>query len=145
MTATIHDILSIAWPDRGGWRVFGDQITAGDGGPVPTMEEIEAARPAAEILHAAHLAAATLASTRANLILTRAQFGEMLIRRGIKSSVLGAIAAIQDPTTRDIMTEWFEYAPTVRRTSPKVEAIRQQLLIDADDVDDWFTEAMGYE
>jgi hypothetical protein len=109
------------------------------------MEEIEAARPAAEIAHAAHLAAVTLANTRANLILTRAQFGEMLIRRGLKATVLAAIAAIPDSTTRDIMTEWFEYAPTVRRTSPKVEAIRQQLLLDADDVDDWFTEAMGYE
>jgi hypothetical protein len=140
-----HDILSIAWPNRGGWRVCGDQITAGDGGPVPTMEEIEAARPAAEIAYAAHLAATTLANTRANLILTRAQFGEMLIRKGLKGTVLAAIAAIPDSTTRDIMTEWFEYAPTVRRTSPKVEAIRQQLFIDADDVDAWFVEAMTYE
>jgi hypothetical protein len=142
---TVHDILFFTFPNRGGWIVDGDLITAGDGGPVPPMEEIEAARPAAEIAHAAHLAATTLANKRANLILTRAQFGEMLIRRGIKSSVLAAIAAIQDPTTREIMAEWFEYAPTVRRTSPKVEAIRQQLLIDADDVDDWFTEAMTYE
>jgi hypothetical protein len=109
------------------------------------MEEIEAARPAAEIVHATNLAAIALANTRANLILTRAQFGEMLIRRGIKATVLAAIAAIPDQTERDIMTEWFEYAPTVRRTSPKVEAIRQQLLIDADDVDEWFTEAMTYE
>jgi hypothetical protein len=143
--ATIHDILAYAFPNRGGWTVDGAHITAGDGGPVPTMEEIEAARPSAEIALAAHLAAVTLANTRANLILTRAQFGEMLIRKGLKSTVLAAIAAIQDPTTREIMTEWFEYAPTVRRTSPKVEAIRQQLLIDADDVDDWFAEAMTYE
>lgn len=142
---SIHDILLHGFPNRGGWTTYDDIIIAGDGGPVPTMEEIEAARPAAEILHAAHLAAATLASTRANLILTRAQFGEMLIRRGIKATVLAAIAAIPDQTTRDIMTEWFEYAPTVRRTSPKVEAIRQQLLIDADDVDEWFAEAMAYE
>jgi len=142
---SIHDVLSFAWPNRGGWRVYGAEITAGDGGSVPTMEEIEAARPAAEIAHAAHLAAVTLANTRANLILTRAQFGEMLIRKGLKATVLAAIAAIQNQTERDIMTEWFEYAPTVRRTSPKVEAIRQQLLLDADDVDDWFAEAMGYE
>jgi hypothetical protein len=141
----VIDILSHAYPDRGGWIVYGDDIRAGDGGPIPTMEEIEAARPAAEIAHAAHLAAMTLANTRANLILTRAQFGEMLIRKGLKATVLAAIAAIQNQTERDIMTEWFEYAPTVRRTSPKVEAIRQQLLIDADDVDDWFTEAMTYE
>jgi hypothetical protein len=141
----LHDILNHAYPNRGGWIVYGDQITAGDGGPIPTMEEIEAARPAAEIAYAAHLAATTLANTRANLILTRAQFGEMLIRRGIKATVLAAIAAIQDPTTREIMAEWFEYAPNVRRTSPKVEAIRQQLLIDENDVDDWFTEAMTYE
>jgi len=142
---SIHDILLHGFPNRGGWTTYGDVIIAGDGGAIPTMEEIEAARPAAEIAHAAHLAAATLANKRANLILTRAQFGEMLIRKGLKATVLAAIAAIQNQTERDIMTEWFEYAPTVRRTSPKVEAIRQQLLIDADDVDDWFTEAMTYE
>jgi len=142
---SIPEILVFGFPNRGGWTVDGNNITAGDGGPAPTMEEIEAARPAAEIAHAAHLAATTLANTRANLILTRAQFGEMLIRKGLKATVLAAIAAIQDSTTREIMTEWFEYAPTVRRTSPKVEAIRQQLLLDADDVDDWFAEAMGYE
>lgn len=44
----LHDILNHAYPNRGGWIVYGDQITAGDGGPIPTMEEIEAARPAAE-------------------------------------------------------------------------------------------------
>ena len=40
----IHDILSIAWPDRGGWIIDGEEITAGDGGTVPTLEEIEAQR-----------------------------------------------------------------------------------------------------
>jgi hypothetical protein len=48
MIATIHDILSIAWPDRGGWRVYGEEITAGDGGSVPTPQEIEAQRAFAE-------------------------------------------------------------------------------------------------
>lgn len=48
MIATIHDILSIAWPDRGGWRVYGEEITAGDGGSVPTLQEIEAQRAFAE-------------------------------------------------------------------------------------------------
>jgi hypothetical protein len=48
MTATTHDILSYAWANRGGWRVYGDQITAGDGGPVPTLEEIESHRADAE-------------------------------------------------------------------------------------------------
>lgn len=48
MIATTHDILSFAWPNRGGWRVFGDDITAGDGGPVPSMAEIEAHRQATE-------------------------------------------------------------------------------------------------
>jgi len=142
---SIHDILFFTFPNRGGWTVDGENITAGDGGPVPTMEEIEAARPAAEIAHAAHLAATTLQNTRANLVLTRAQFGEMLIRKGLKATVLATIAAIHDSVARDIMTEWFEYAPTVRRTSPKVEAIRQQLMIDANDVDLWFAEAMTYE
>jgi hypothetical protein len=142
---SIPEILVFGFPNRGGWTVDGDLITAGDGGPAPTMEEIEAARPAAEIAQTAHLAATTLANTRATLILTRAQFGEMLIRKGLKATVLAAIAAIPNQTERDIMTEWFEYAPTVRRTSPKVEAIRQQLLIDENDVDEWFTEAMTYE
>jgi hypothetical protein len=48
MTATTHDILSYAWANRGGWRVYGDQITAGDGGPVPTLEEIESHRAETE-------------------------------------------------------------------------------------------------
>jgi hypothetical protein len=48
MSASIHDILSFAFPDRGGWRVFGDQIEAGDGGLVPSMDEIEAQRAATE-------------------------------------------------------------------------------------------------
>lgn len=45
---SIPEILVFGFPNRGGWTVDGDQITAGDGGPAPTMEEIEAARPAAE-------------------------------------------------------------------------------------------------
>lgn len=44
----IHDILSIAWPDRGGWIIDGEEITAGDGGTVPTLDEIEAQRSFAE-------------------------------------------------------------------------------------------------
>jgi hypothetical protein len=46
--ATIHDILSFAYPDRGGWTVHGNHIAAGDGGSVPTLEEIESHREAAE-------------------------------------------------------------------------------------------------
>ena len=46
--ATTHEILSVAWPDRGGWTVAGNYIEAGDGGPVPTLEEIEAQRSFAE-------------------------------------------------------------------------------------------------
>lgn len=48
MTASTHDILSFAFPNRGGWRVFGNEISAGDGGPVPSMDEIEAQREATE-------------------------------------------------------------------------------------------------
>jgi len=54
---TIHDILSIAWPDRGGWRVDGDLIAAGDGGQVPTIEEIEAQRAFADSVVSARQAA----------------------------------------------------------------------------------------
>jgi hypothetical protein len=48
MSATIAEILHRAFPDRGGWRVFGETITAGDGGLAPSLAEIEAARPAVE-------------------------------------------------------------------------------------------------
>lgn len=48
MIVSIHDILSFGWPNRGGWRVFADEISAGDGGSVPTMAEIESMRPAAQ-------------------------------------------------------------------------------------------------
>jgi hypothetical protein len=142
---TLHAILNYAYPDRGGWIVYGDSIQAGDGGPVPTLEEIESHREAAEAAYVVASELAAIQSARAAMVLTRAQFGEMLIRRGIKATVLAAISAIPDQTEREIMTEWFEYAPTVRRNSPKVESIRQQLMIDEVDVDTWFTEAMSYE
>jgi len=45
---SIHDILAITYPNRGGWTVDGDLITAGDGGPVPSLEEIESHRADAE-------------------------------------------------------------------------------------------------
>jgi hypothetical protein len=44
----LHEILNYAYPDRGGWIVYGDSIQAGDGGPVPTLEEIESHRADAE-------------------------------------------------------------------------------------------------
>jgi len=58
MSVSIHDILSFGWPNRGGWRVFGDEIAAGDGEAVPTMEEIESMRPAAQAKADADLAKA---------------------------------------------------------------------------------------
>jgi hypothetical protein len=45
---SIHDILAYSFPNRGGWTVDGEIITAGDGGPVPTLEEIESHRAEAE-------------------------------------------------------------------------------------------------
>jgi hypothetical protein len=53
---SIHDILAHAFPNRGGWTVDGDLITAGDSGIVPTLAEIEAQRPSAEAALAAQLA-----------------------------------------------------------------------------------------
>lgn len=54
MSATLDEILNIGWPHRGGWRTYGDEVlAAGDGGPIPTAEEIEAARPAADAALAA--------------------------------------------------------------------------------------------
>jgi hypothetical protein len=47
---SIPEILVFAFPNRGGWTVDGDIITAGDGGPVPTIEEIEAQRSLAEAI-----------------------------------------------------------------------------------------------
>jgi hypothetical protein len=65
MTATVHQILTHAYPNRGGWTVCGDLIAAGDGGPVPTMEEIETHRAAAEsALQTAADAAAAVVATR---------------------------------------------------------------------------------
>jgi hypothetical protein len=45
---SIPEILVFGFPNRGGWTVDGDLITAGDGGPVPTLEEIESHRAEAE-------------------------------------------------------------------------------------------------
>ena len=44
----LHEILNQAYPNRGGWIVYGESIQAGDGGPVPTLEEIESHRADAE-------------------------------------------------------------------------------------------------
>ena len=77
--------------------------------------------------------------------ISRAQFGEMMIRRGIKQQVETVLNAIPDEVERSIMLEWYEYTPTVRRNSPKVEAIRQILNISSEDADTWFQEALEYE
>lgn len=144
MPATTHEILLHAWPERP-WTMYGDTIIPRDGGPIPTPEEIEAARPAAEAaIAAAENEAATIAAREA-MTLTRAQFGEMLIRRGIKAKVLAAINGIAEETEREIVLEWYEYAPTVRRTSPKVEMLRDALEIAPERADEWFVEAMSYE
>ena len=142
---TLNEILNYAYPDRGGWIVYGDSIQAGDGGEVPTMEEIETHREAAEAAIAISNALAEINALRAALVLTRAQFGEMLIRKNIKSSVIALIASIQDPVEKEILEEWFEYAPNVRRISPKVEAFRTALNISEETADQWFTEAQSYE
>jgi hypothetical protein len=47
---SIPEILVFGFPNRGGWTVDGDLITAGDGGPVPTLEEIESHRAEAEVV-----------------------------------------------------------------------------------------------
>jgi hypothetical protein len=60
MAATIHQILLHLFPDRP-WTMYGDEIIPRDGGPIPTPEEIEAARPAAEAAIAAEAAAAATA------------------------------------------------------------------------------------
>ena len=145
LALTVLEILDHAYPDRGGWTVFGEEISAGDGGDAPSMAEIEAHRAAAT---AAHQVANELRATqkmRESLVLSRAQFGEMLIRRGIKSQVIAAIESISDSTAREIMLEWYEYAPEVARLSPKVDSVRLQLEISDADLDTWFTEAMQYE
>jgi hypothetical protein len=142
---TLHEILNYAYPDRGGWIVYGDDIQAGDGGLVPTLEEIETHREAAEEALAISNALAETNVIRDALVLTRAQFGEMMIRKNIKSSVIALIASIQDPIEKEVLEEWFEYAPTVRRISPKVEAFRTALNISEQTADQWFTEALSYE
>jgi hypothetical protein len=69
---TVFDILNHAFPDRGGWTHDPENveapIVAGDGGPVPTMEEIEAHREATEeALATRHAAASARKATRATL------------------------------------------------------------------------------
>ena len=145
LALTVLEILDHAYPGRGGWTVFGEEIIAGDGGDAPSMEEIEVHRAAAT---AAHQVANELRATqkmRESLVLSRAQFGEMLIRRDLKSQVIAAIESVSDSTAREIMLEWYEYAPEVARLSPKVDSVRLQLEISDTDLDTWFAEAMEYE
>lgn len=78
---------------------------------------------------------------RSSLAVHAAQLREMLTRRGIRTQVEGAIAASGD----QILSDWYEYAPTIRRDSPKVEALRERLGISEADLDEWFRVAMTYE
>lgn len=78
---------------------------------------------------------------RSALVIHAAQLREMLTRRGIRASVEAAIAASGD----QILSDWYEYAPTIRRDSPKVEALRIALGISEADLDEWFRVAMSYE
>jgi hypothetical protein len=78
---------------------------------------------------------------RSSLVIHAAQLREMLTRRGIRAQVEGAIAASGD----QILSDWYEYAPTIRRDSPKVEALREALKISESDLDEWFRVAMTYE
>ena len=54
---SIIEILTLSFPGRNGWIVDGDLITAGDGGAIPSMEEIEAQREAAQAILDALVAA----------------------------------------------------------------------------------------
>jgi hypothetical protein len=91
------------------------------------------------------LTASEIEVLRQTFVLTRAQFGEMLIRRGIKAQVESAINSIADATEKAIMIEWFEYTSTVRRKGPKIEALREVLNITPEVADEWFSAAMLYE
>lgn len=86
-----------------------------------------------------------IARERAALVLTRAQFAEMLIRRGIQAQVEAAIAAEPDLTERAVLQAWYAHAPTVRRDAPKVETLRAALGIEPSVADEWFRVALTYE
>lgn len=81
---------------------------------------------------------------RSKLAIHAAQLREMLTVRGIRATVEAAIAAAEGPEG-EILRDWYEYAPTIRRDSPKVEGLRVALGIEADTLDEWFRVAMGYE
>jgi hypothetical protein len=145
MRATLPQILKHAFPQRR-FTTFGETILAvDDGGAFPTAEEIEAARTTTEAALEQEAAEQQLASTRESMILTRAQFGEMLIRKGIKAQVIASLESIEAQQEREIMLEWFQHTPTVRRTSDKVESLRQKFGIPEATADQWFAEAMLYE
>lgn len=84
------------------------------------------------------------AARRKNMRLTRAQFGELLIRKGLKAAVETAIAAIPDETERAVAQEWYAHTPDVVRTHPRVEALRAALGISDSQADAWFAEAKLY-
>jgi hypothetical protein len=83
-------------------------------------------------------------AVRSGLVIHAAQLREMLRRRGIKASVEGAIAAAPGEDG-DILRDWYEFAPTIRRDSLRVDRIREELNISPETLDEWFAEAMNYQ
>ncbi len=123
MTATLLQILSHIRPGIG-FTCWGNQwetLKSDDGSPVPSLEEIEAARPTVE---------AALDVSPVPESVPMAEFRKALRAASIDPNVISQSLS-GNPTAQD---DW-EYQPHVRRNHPLVLAMSQQLGKTNADVD----------
>jgi len=127
----LHEILNQAYPNRGGWIVYGESIQAGDGGPVPTLEEIESHRAAAEAALAI-VAAQRLARSTARAALAEQWTTLPAWIRGPFGATYTAAVALLDQADDAAAAALIEYAEPPSGYSPEqVQAfnlIRAELL-----------------
>jgi hypothetical protein len=106
---SIPEILVFGFPNRGGWTVDGDLITAGDGGPVPSLEEIESHRAEAEAALAI-AAAQRLARSAARAALAEQWTTLPAWIRGPFGATYTAAAALLDQADDAAAAALIEYA-----------------------------------
>lgn len=127
----IHDILVFGFPNRGGWTVDGEIITAGDGGPVPTLEEIESHRAEAESARAVITAAIT-ARADARTVMRQQWAALPAWIRGPFGATYNAAVALVDQNDDEAAAALIEYASAPAGYSAEqaetFETIRASLL-----------------
>lgn len=99
---------------------------------------------AALAAHEAARAARSEARALEALVVTRDQFAEMLIRRGVGAQVEQILADEPNDQRRAILRAWYDHAPSVRIAEPRMEWLRRKLRLPLATLVEWFQTAMTY-